>query len=103
MSDDGPRHNPDLDEVLPQAARIAADLPPPDTKRWVVRRKAVVVAAVREGAISLDEACQRYGLSIEEFRAWQRAIDSHGIAGLRVTRLQLYREPPRARLVKPRY
>jgi len=68
------------------------DLPPPDTKRWVVRRKAVVVAAVRSGSISLQEACRRYKLSVEEFLAWQRAIDRHGIPGLRVTRLQIYRD-----------
>lgn len=103
MDKDASRHEPNSSEVLPHPGSVAADLPPPDTKRWVVRRKAVVVAAVRDGAISLDEACRRYGLSVEEFRAWQRAIDSHGIAGLRVTRLQLYREAPRSRLLKPRY
>jgi hypothetical protein len=31
------------------------DLPPPDTKRWVTRRKAVIVSAVRTGVISLEE------------------------------------------------
>jgi Protein of unknown function (DUF1153) len=75
------------------------DLPSPDTKRWVVRRKAVVVAAVRNGSISLQEACRRYKLSVEEFLAWQRAIDRYGVPGLRVTRLQIYRdtdEPRRA-------
>jgi hypothetical protein len=66
-------------------------LPPPETKRWVIRRKAEVVAAVRAGIISLDEACQRYTLSIEEFLSWQRLVDSHGLPGLRVTRLQDYR------------
>ena len=50
-------------------------LPPTDTKRWVARRKAVVVSAVRRGTISLEEACCRYQLSIEEFHAWQRAIE----------------------------
>ena len=30
------------------------DLPAPDTKRWVIRRKAEVVAAVRGGLLSLD-------------------------------------------------
>jgi hypothetical protein len=69
-----------------------ADLPPADTKRWVVRRKAVVVAAVRSGALSLQEACRRYHLSVEEFLAWQRAIDAYGVPGLRVTRLQIYRD-----------
>ena len=68
------------------------DLPSPDTKRWVVRRKAVVVQAVRNGDITLQEACRRYRLSVEEFLAWQRAIERYGIPGLRVTRLQIYRD-----------
>lgn len=68
-----------------------ADLPPPGTKRWVIRRKAEVVAGVRAGLLSLEEACQRYTLSTEEFLSWQRLIDKHGLRGLRVTRLQDYR------------
>lgn len=67
------------------------DLPPPQTKRWVVRRKAEVVAAVRGGLISLEEACARYTLSVEEFLSWQRLIERHGLAGLRTTRIQDYR------------
>ncbi len=67
------------------------DLPPPDTKRWVVRRKAEVVAGVRNGLISLEEACERYSLSVEEFLSWQRLIENHGMRGLRTTRLQEYR------------
>ncbi len=79
------------------------DLPPPDTKRWVMRRKAEVVAGVRSGLISLEEACRRYTLSVEEFLSWQRLIDSHGMRGLRATRLQDYRSDapapaPRARI-----
>ena len=70
------------------------DLPPPGTKRWVIRRKATVVAGVRAGLLTLEEACERYQLSIEEFLSWQRQIELHGIKGLRVTRLQEYREPP---------
>ena len=57
------------------------DLPPADTKRWVTRRKAVIVSAVRAGVISLEEVCRRYELSVEEFLAWQRAIDTHGVPG----------------------
>ena len=68
-----------------------ADLPKPDTVRWVIRRKAEVVAAVRGGLLTLDAACDRYGLSSEEFLSWQRSIESHGIAGLRTTRTQVYR------------
>ena len=68
-----------------------SDLPPANTRRWVARRKAEVVAAVRGGLISLDDACRRYTLSVEEFLSWQRAIDHHGQSGLRITRLQRYR------------
>ena len=46
-------------------------LPPPTTKRWVIRRKAEVVAAVRGGLLSLEEACARYTLTVEEFLSWQ--------------------------------
>ena len=57
-----------------------ADLPPPSTRRWVIRRKAEVVAAVRGGLLSLDDACKRYTLTVEEFLAWQHAIDRFGLA-----------------------
>ena len=67
------------------------DLPPPDTKRWVARRKAEVLAAVRDGVLSREEACHRYSLSEEEFTAWQRSIKRHGLGGLRVTRLREFR------------
>ena len=78
------------------------DLPPPDTKRWVPRRKAVIVNAVRTGVISVEEVCRRYELSVEEFLAWERAIDTHGVPGLRVTRLQIYRDHPPSLVAKPR-
>ena len=68
------------------------DLPPPETKRWVIRRKAEVVAAVRGGLISLEDACKRYTLTIEEFLSWQRLMESHGMRGLRATRIQDYRQ-----------
>ena len=66
-------------------------LPPASTKRWVARRKAEVVAAVDGGLLTLDEACHRYRLSLQEFTAWQRAIDRAGVAGLRITKTQHYR------------
>jgi transposase-like protein len=66
-------------------------LPPADTRRWVVRRKSAVVAAVQSGNITLEDACRRYNLSEEEFRGWQRAFEAHGLPGLRATRLQQYR------------
>ena len=62
------------------------DLPPPNTKRWVIRRKAEVVAGVRAGLITLEEACRRYSLSIDEFVSWQHQLDAYGLDGLRATR-----------------
>jgi hypothetical protein len=73
------------------AALTLADLPPPNTERWVIRRKAEVVAAVRGGLLSLDDACERYRLTSEEFLAWQKSIEEHGMQGLRTTRIQQYR------------
>jgi len=66
-------------------------LPPPGTTRWVVRRKAEVVAAVNGGLLTVDEVCDRYDLTLEEFASWQRAIDRSGMPGLRVTRIQHYK------------
>ena len=78
--------------VEPQLQRDSLDdLPPPDTERWVASRKAQVVQAVRDGRLTLDEACDRYRLSGEEFLGWQRMIERYGVQGLRVTRLQRYR------------
>ena len=65
-------------------------LPPPNTRRWVVRRKAEVVAAVNGGLLTVDEVCDRYDLSLEEFASWQRAVDRCAMPGLRVTRIQHY-------------
>jgi hypothetical protein len=65
-----------------------AELPPPNTIRWMARRKAAVVAAVRAGKITLEEACRYYQLSEEEFLGWQHAFDAHGLRGLSVKRLR---------------
>jgi hypothetical protein len=67
------------------------DLPPPGVARWVIRRKAQLVAAVEAGVITLDEALGRYSVSPEEFESWQRSLRRHGIYGLRTTRSQIYR------------
>ncbi|NND48688.1 MAG: DUF1153 domain-containing protein [Rhizobiales bacterium] len=86
-------HRPRVSYVIgPDGSPLTvADLPSPKTRRWVIRRKAEVVAAVRGGLLSLEEACERYTLTVEEFLSWQRSIDEHGLAGLRATRIQDYR------------
>ena len=67
-------------------------LPAPSTTRCVVRRKAEGVAAVNGGLLPIDEVCERYTLTLEEFASWQRAVDRSGMQGLRVTRIQHYRD-----------
>ena len=49
-----------------------ADLPSTNIKRWTVCRKAEIIAAIRGGLLSLEEACERYALTVEEFISWQR-------------------------------
>jgi len=71
-----------------------ANLPPANTVRWVARRKAEVVAAVNGGLLTMPEACRRYRLSVEEFMEWERAYESDGLEGLRVSHRQP--APPRA-------
>jgi len=82
--------------IGPDGKRLTRDdLPPKDTVRWVIRRKAEVVAGVRAGLITLDEACAMYSLSIDEFLLWQRQLDRHGLEGLKVTRIAEYRDADR--------
>jgi Protein of unknown function (DUF1153) len=69
-----------------------SNLPRPDTRRWVARRKAEVIYAVRGGLLTIEEACERYILSLEEFMDWQGAVTNHGLNGLRTTRVQDYRK-----------
>jgi len=79
--------------VGPLGERLTFDkLPAPDTNRWVARRKAEVVAAVNGGMLTIEEACERYQLTLEEFASWQRAVERSGLPGLRVTRAQHYRD-----------
>ena len=68
------------------------DLPPLDTVRWVARRKAELIAGIRGGLISLEDACERYQLSREELESWVASLERFGLRGLRTTRLQLYRK-----------
>lgn len=67
------------------------DLPSPNHTRWTIQRKAQVVAAIKGGLLTADEACHRYSLADEEIVCWQRSVDRSGMQGLRVTRLRHYR------------
>jgi hypothetical protein len=89
-ADEGSADDPSLDDVLGQMPEL-----PRPRQRWTVRRKAAVIEAVRGGWVPIEEVIQLYNLSVDEFLAWERDIDRHGIHGLRTTRYQIYREPRR--------
>jgi len=69
-----------------------SDLPPRNTRRWVARRKAIVVMAVNAGLVSEDEAQEMYGISSEELHSWRIAMETHGARALRATAVQKYRQ-----------
>ena len=70
-----------------------ADLPPPDTRRWVASRKAQVVRAVVSGLISAEDAMETWSLSQEELDCWKSAVSDHGEKALKATTVQKYRQP----------
>lgn len=78
--------------AMAEPPRPTPELPPPNVKRWTIRRKAAVITAVANGVLTREEACRRYQLTEEEFISWQRAYEAHGLPGLRSTRLQQYRD-----------
>lgn len=85
---DGPRQ-----VTLPDGSILTrADLPPPDIRRWVASRKAVVVKAVIYGLIAESEALERYAISAEEFALWRSAVERHGDGALKVTAIRKYRQ-----------
>ena len=82
MSEDSPGRT----IIDPYGDPLSIDtLPPTDIIRWVPRRKAQVVCAIREGLISRNDACDRYGISDAELLSWERLLESHGPRALRVT------------------
>jgi hypothetical protein len=84
--------------IGPKGSRLTiTDLPTAETKRWGARRKAELVVAVRGELISLEDACSRYKLTVEELLSWQESFDQHGLRGLRTMRIQTYRPRHRHR------
>lgn len=78
--------------TLPDGTVLSrADLPPPDTRRWVASRKLAVVRGVAYGLIPRRDAMETYGLSEEEFDSWVTAVALHGEGALKVTALKTYR------------
>ena len=69
------------------------EMEPPalNTRRWTIRRKAAVLRALRTSAPTLEQVHERYALSVEEIRAWERDLERHGLYGLRATLVQVRR------------
>ena len=60
--------------------------------RWTPKRKAEIIEAILNGRLIPVDAIKQYGLSEEELAAWLRDYLDHGREGLRVTKLQRYRQ-----------
>jgi hypothetical protein len=81
--------------------RHELDLPQGKPRRWVPRRKAAVILAIRSKLISIWDACELYDLSAKELTEWERALDRYGIPGLRTTRISIYRKTSKPRSAVP--
>lgn len=80
--------------TLPDGSILTrADLPSPTTRRWVASRKAIIVKAVSYGLLPLTDALKMYGLSEEEYKSWENAVQLHGEAALKATAVQKYIQP----------
>ena len=66
----------------------ATNLPESQTVRWVMRRKMEVLTAIRFGLVNIEDACARYGISMEELISWKSAFDRFGPVGLHALRLR---------------
>ncbi len=87
------RNSGPISVTMPDGTTMTrSELPPANTIRWVARRKATVVRAVAAGMMTREEACDMYALSIEEFDNWLASLAKFGRGGLRVTKIQKYKQ-----------
>lgn len=88
-----PRASPEPQIKGPTGLSITLrDLPNPSSSaRWVMSRKAIVIALIKGGAITIDDVLGYYQtLSKEELVGWMTDADKHGMKALRVTKSNLY-------------
>jgi Protein of unknown function (DUF1153) len=57
-------------------------LPASDVGRWTAQRRAIVVCAVKQGALSIDAALARYQMDAQELSTWMDGYRA-GIEGLK--------------------
>jgi hypothetical protein len=50
-----------------------------------------ILRQIDSGELSSEEALARHGISAEELGLWRASVERFGKAGLRVTRVQVYR------------
>jgi hypothetical protein len=58
-----------------------------ERKRWTYVRKAELIAAVNNGDISLDGACQDNALSLDELLIWKAVMEQEGKWGLMLKKI----------------
>jgi len=68
------------------------DLPATPPRRWMIRRKAQVVAVVTGGLLTIEQVCDRFMLTREEFLEWQRSVGRGG--ELQSTHSRMRSQPP---------
>lgn len=54
--------------------------------RWVMQRKIELLTAIRTGTLTVEDACRKYRLSMDELLAWRDALNRYGPNGLLATR-----------------
>ena len=74
------------DGSVPSSGVFDDALPAPDVVRWSPKRKEMVVRAVRNHTLAIEEAYQRYNLSRDELLDWLHHYAAHGRGGLAVTK-----------------
>ena len=60
--------------------------------RWVWSRKLALLNAISSGTLSIEDACNRHSLSMDELASWQALMQQFGPKGLYATR-QFRRRP----------
>jgi hypothetical protein len=67
------------------------ELPPPSARIWTIQGKATIIEAVHGGWVPIEEVCQLYVISVDEFLSWERDVDEFNAQRLRTTCYQIRR------------